>query len=129
MQLTLFGESTVNTKSTRRTCTRESKTQCSGGSKISTFHLAASSLANYNGTVSMTSATRLFCHVTRATKQSSHLGVWSILPSLFIIKRILGNKRIFSCSFGNKRMRLLTRLYGICNYPLMDFSSMQITSI
>ena len=30
----------------------------------------------------------------------------------FIIKRILGNKRIFPCSFGNKRMRLLTRVYG-----------------
>ena len=40
------------------------------------------------------------------------LGVWSILP--FTIKRILGIKRIFPCSFGNKRMRLLTRVYGMC---------------
>ena len=39
------------------------------------------------------------------------LGVWSILP--FIIKRILGIKHIFPRSFGNKRMRLLTRVYGI----------------
>ena len=39
------------------------------------------------------------------------LGVWSFLP--FTIKRILSIKRIFPCSFGNKRMRLLTRVYGI----------------
>ena len=38
-------------------------------------------------------------------------GVWSIFA--FIIKRILGIKSIFLCSFGNKRMRLLTRVYGI----------------
>ena len=31
----------------------------------------------------------------------------------FAIKRILGIKRIFPCSFANKRMRLLTRVYGI----------------
>ena len=31
----------------------------------------------------------------------------------FAIKRILGIKRIFPCSFENKRMRLLTRVYGI----------------
>ena len=35
------------------------------------------------------------------------LGVWSIFA--FIIKCIL---RIFPCSFGNKRMRLLTHVYG-----------------
>ena len=28
-------------------------------------------------------------------------------------ERILGIKRIFPCSFGNKRIRLLTRVYGI----------------
>ena len=39
------------------------------------------------------------------------LGVWSILP--FIIKHMLGIKRIFPCSFGNKCMRLLTRVYRI----------------
>ena len=33
-----------------------------------------------------------------------------ILP--FIIKRILGIKCIFRCSFRNKHMRLLTRVYG-----------------
>ena len=38
------------------------------------------------------------------------LKVWSIFP--FAIKRILGIKRIFPCSFENKRMRLLTRVYG-----------------
>ena len=38
------------------------------------------------------------------------LEVWSIFP--FAIKRILGIKRIFPCSFENKRMRLLTRVYG-----------------
>ena len=32
------------------------------------------------------------------------MGVWSIFP--FAIKRI------FPCSFGNKRMHLLTRVYG-----------------
>ena len=31
----------------------------------------------------------------------------------FIIKHILGIKRIFPCSFGNKRMHLLTHVYGI----------------
>ena len=39
------------------------------------------------------------------------LEVWSIFP--FAIKRILGIKRIFPCSFKNKRMHLLTRVYGI----------------
>ena len=39
------------------------------------------------------------------------LGVWSIFA--FIIKRILGVKRIFPCSLGNKRMRLLTRVYTV----------------
>ena len=92
----------MNTKSTRRTYTRESKTQCSGGSKISTFHPAASSLANYNGTISTTSTTRLFCHVTRATKQASWFG-----------GVVNFAKRIFPCSFGNKRMRLLTCVYGV----------------
>ena len=38
------------------------------------------------------------------------LEVWSNFA--FIIKCILGIKHIFSCSFGNKRMRLLTRVYG-----------------
>ena len=47
-----------------------------------------------------------------ATKETSWF--WGCGQSLpFIIKRILGIKRIFPCSFGNKRMRLLTRAYGI----------------
>ena len=31
---------------------------------------------------------------------------------LTTLKHILGNKRIFPCSFGNKRMCLLTCVYG-----------------
>ena len=59
------------------------------------------------------------------------LGVWSIFP--FSIKRILGNKRIFPCSFENKRMRLLTRVYGIqkihaCTRTSMYMYSMQLSS-
>ena len=43
---------------------------------------------------------------TRATNEGNVvLEVWSIFP--FAIKRI------FPCSFANKRMRLLTRVYGI----------------
>ena len=116
-QLTLFGESTLNTKSTPRAYTRESKLSVGGDSKISTFHPAASSLVNYNGTISTISTTRLFCRVHMLPKRRRGFGVWSIFA--FIIKRILGNKRIFPCSFGNKRMRLLTRVYGIALAPIM----------
>ena len=70
-QLTLFGDSTMNTKSTRRSYTREPKRRCS-------------------------------------------FGCGQFLP--FIIKRILGIKRIFPCSFGNKHMRLLTCVYGMQVY-------------
>ena len=46
-----------------------------------------------------------------ATKEASWFwGCGQFLP--FIIKCILGIKRIFPCSFGNKRMRLLTQVYG-----------------
>ena len=55
--------------------------------------------------------TRLFYHVHVLPKKRRSFGVWSIFA--FIIKRILGNKRIFPCSFRNKRMRLLTRAYSI----------------
>ena len=41
------------------------------------------------------------------------LGRGQFLLLSFIIKHILGIKRIFPCSFGNKRMRLLTRVYGM----------------
>ena len=53
------------------------------------------------------------CHVsTRATKEASCF--WGCGQFLtLIIKRILDIKRIFPCNFGNKRMRLLTRVYGI----------------
>ena len=51
---------------------------------------------------------RVRCHV-------HVVAVWGVVNFflLFIIKRILGIKRIFPCSFRNKRMRLLTRVYGI----------------
>ena len=124
---------------------------------MSTFHPAASSLANFNDTISTISTTQLFiyiscshqdknqfCHgITAHTLWRFHgehqvntesfwvllpaeyavmytcykrgvtvLGVWSIFFP-FIIKRILGIKCIVSCSFRNKCMRLLTRVYGI----------------
>ena len=48
---------------------------------------------------------------THATNEGiAVLKVWSIFP--FAIKCILGIKRIFLCSFENKRMRLLTHVYG-----------------
>ena len=52
------------------TYTRESETQCSGGSKISTFHPVASSLANYNGTIStddLYNSTLLSCYMCYQT--------------------------------------------------------------
>ena len=50
---------------------------------------------------------------TRATNEGiAVLEVWSIFP--FAIKRILGIKRIFPCSFANKHMHLLTCVYGKC---------------
>ena len=51
---------------------------------------------------------RVRCHVHVASR---FWGCGQFVP--FIIKRILGIKRIFHCSFWNKRMRLLTRVYGI----------------
>ena len=48
---------------------------------------------------------------TRATKEASRFGGCGQLLH-FVIKCILGVKRIFPCSFGNKRMRLLTCVYG-----------------
>ena len=108
-QLTLFGESMVNTKSTRRTYTRESKLSVVAVPIInfSPSNFIASELQWYN-IDHLYDSTLLSC--TRATKKASRFWVWSI--SAFIIKRILGNKRIFPCSFGNKHMRLLTRVYG-----------------
>ena len=55
---------------------------------------------------------------TRATNEGiAVLEVWSFFS--FAIKRILGIKRIFPCSFANKRMRLLTRVYGILGNDIM----------
>ena len=57
---------------------------------------------------------RCHVHVLPKLRGITVLGVWSIrLP--FIIKRILGIKRTFPCSFGNKLMCLLTCVYGICH--------------
>ena len=54
------------------------------------------------------------------------LEVWSIFS--FAIKRILRIKRIFPCSFANKRMRLLTRVYGMCSNTCYVCSTQQLTS-
>ena len=67
-QLTLFGDSTMNTKSTRRSYTREPK-RCRG------------------------------------------FGCGQFLPSLLSAYWVLS--AYFLAVFGNKRMRLLTRVYGI----------------
>ena len=95
---------------------------------MSTFYPATSSLANFKNTISTISTSRFFVYIsshqdknlrlswhrtthllssTRATNEGiAVLEVWSIFP--FAIKRILGIKRIFPCSFANKRMHLLT---------------------
>ena len=109
---------------------------------MSTFYPATSSLANFKNTISTMSTSRFFFYIssrqeptfvmasqielflpansytthllssTRATNEGiTVLEVWSIFP--FAIKRILGIKRIFPCSFANKRMLLLTRVYGM----------------
>ena len=71
---TVHGELQVNTENLHQGV----ETQCSGGSKISTFHPVPSSLANYNGTISTISTTRLFCRVHVYQKDVVVLGVWSI---------------------------------------------------
>ena len=55
--------------------------------------------------------THLLSSTRAANEGITVLEVWSIFP--FAIKHILGIKRIFPCSFENKRMCLLTRVYGI----------------
>ena len=106
---------------------------------MSTFHPATSSLANFKNTISTISTSRFLVYIssrqeptfvmasqlelclpansytthllssTRATNEAiAVLEVLSIFP--FAIKRI------FPCSFANKRMRLLTRVYGIMVY-------------
>ena len=70
------------------------------------------------------------CHVsTRATKEASCF--WGCGQFLtLIIKRILDIKRIFPCNFGNKRMRLLTRVYGMVtqNYQCVQNHETWFTS-
>ena len=104
---------------------------------MSTFHPATSSLANFKNTISTISTTWFFVYIScshqdknlrlswhhssssfylptafaRATNEGiAVLEVWSNFP--FAIKRILGIKCIAPCSFENKRIRLLTRVYG-----------------
>ena len=112
-QLTLVGEPTVNTKATPRTYTRESKLSVVVVPRYQLLQ-AASSLVNYNSNILMSSTTRLFCHVHVVPNRCRGFRVWSIFA--FIIKRILGNKGIFPCSFGNKCMHLLTCVYGMNLY-------------
>ena len=107
---------------------------------MSTFHPATSSLANFDLYESILRLhlikTRTYvCHgitdralldflpansytthllsSTRATNEGIAHGFGGVVNFSFAIKRILGIKRIFPCSFANKRMRLLTRVYGI----------------
>ena len=121
---------------------------------MSTFHQAASSLANFNDTILTISTTRLFIYVscshrhknqreafvmasqltlfgdsivnTKSTQRSYtrefKAALWFGGVVNFIIKRILGIKHIFPCSFGNKRMRLLTCVYGTLWCPSMKWS-------
>ena len=72
------GEHQVNTENLRQRV----ETQCSAGFKISTFHPAASSLANFNGTIikDLYDSTLLSC--THATKKASRSwGCGQFLPS------------------------------------------------
>ena len=88
------GEHQVNTENLHQRV----ETQCSGGFKISTFHPVASSLANFNSTIIKDlyyGSTLLSC--TRATKEASWF--WGCGQFCPLIKRILGIKRIFPCSF------------------------------
>ena len=101
------GEHQVNTENLHQRV----ETQCSGGSKIS-FHPAASSLANFKGTIIEDlyyNSTLLSC--TRATKEASRF--WGVVNFCPLIKRI------FHCIFWNKHMHLLTRVYGT-NKPVRD---------
>ena len=119
---------------------------------MSTFHPAASLLANFNNTISTISMTRLFIymyiscsHKTRTkvcygitahtlwrfrgqhqVNMESFLGSFTcricchvhVLPKEALQFWECGQflpfiiKRIYPCSFGNKHMHLLTRVYG-----------------
>jgi len=115
---------------------------------MSTFHPATSSLANFKNTVLTISTSQFFVYISSrqepmfvmasqlelflpGNSYTTHLlsstcatnkgivvlEVWSIFP--FAIKHILGIKRIFPCSFANKRMHLLTHVYGMCTSVLV----------
>ena len=94
-----LGDYMVNSKSTRRTYTRESKLSVV---VVPRYQLFTQRLHHYrilavqSWTISKISTTQLFCHVHMLPKRRRGFGVWSILA--FIIKRILGIKRIFPCS-------------------------------
>ena len=129
------------------------------GSKMLTFNPAASSLANFNDTISTISMTRLFIYIAVLFKTRTNVchgitayTLWRfhgehqvntesfrvlftcrlgchvhVLPKRrrsfggvvnFIIKRIFDIKRIFPCSFRNKCMCLLARVYGIGLRPV-----------
>ena len=60
--------------------------------------------------VLFTCQVRCYVHVLPKRRRGFG-GVVNFLP--FIIKCIFGIKCISPCSFGNKRMRLLTRVYGM----------------
>ena len=79
--------------------------------------ITAHTLWGFHGEHQVNTEKLLSC--TRATNEGiAVLEVWSIFP--FAIKRILGIKRISSCSFENKRMRLLTRVYGTQQNAVQD---------
>ena len=102
----------MNTKSTRRIYTRESKLSVVAVPTDINFLLSgfiASELQRYN-IDNLYDSTLLSCYTFYQTGVAVLGGVVNFA---FIIKRILGNRRIFPCSFGNKHMRLLTRVYGM----------------
>ena len=80
------------------------ETQCTYNNIVGVprYQLLTTLLANYNGTVSTISMTRLFCHVHVLPKKRRGLGCGQILRSWLI----LGNKHIFSLEIS------VCRVYG-----------------
>ena len=114
-QLTLFEDFIENTKSTRRSYTSSwhpnflvNPMSTDHTRKQTQSHSQSWRLSNFWALLPANTTHFLSC--TRATNEGiAVLEVWSIFS--FVIKRILGIKHIFPCSFENKRMRLLTRVY------------------
>ena len=52
--------------------------------------------------------------------QREHHGFEGVVNFPFAIERILGIKHIFTCSFENKHMHLLTHVYGMCTPELVQ---------